>query len=220
MVVLSLSKGTRLMSVAYHVKQPPGLGKLQTQLGCSLYRFTVGQYHRLISKGILTANDRVELLRGVIINKMSRNPPHDNAITRLNRRLLRLLPDDWLLLVQSAVTLKDSEPEPDFAIVRGPENAYTNRKPGGRDTLLIIEVADSTLLPDRRDKTILYAQARIPQYWIVNLVYRRLEVFTHPKAGKVPVFRRCRHFGAGESIPLVIEGRPVGDLPVKEILPG
>jgi Uma2 family endonuclease len=209
-----------LMSVAYRVTKPPGLGDRQPQQGCSLYRFTVGQYHRLISKGILTANDHVELLRGVIINKMSRNPPHDDAITRINRRLLRFLPDEWLLRVQSAVTLQDSEPEPDFAIVRGPENAYSDRKPGARDTLLIIEVADSSLLPDRRDKAILYAQARIPEYWIVNLVDRRVEVFTHPKAGKVPAYRQYRQFSSEESISLGIEGRPVGILAVQEILPG
>src|SRR6516225_9817117 len=84
-----------------------------------MHRFSVAQYHAMIKAGILTGNDRVELLDGWIIEKMTYNPPHNAAMTRTNRRLSRLLPDQWLLLVQGAITLRFSEPEPDFAIVDG-----------------------------------------------------------------------------------------------------
>src|SRR5262245_51366635 len=76
------------------------------------YRFSVAQYHAMIEAGILTGNDRVELLDGWIIDKMTYNPPHNAAMTRTTRRLSRLLPDQWLLLVGGAITLRSSEPEP------------------------------------------------------------------------------------------------------------
>jgi Uma2 family endonuclease len=184
-----------------------------------LYRLSVAQYHRLIEAGILTDNDRVELLHGWLIAKMPINPPHNIAITRINRRLLPLLPEPWLLQVQGAITLRDSEPEPDFAVIRGPEETYDRRKPVPRDIALLIEVADSSLLPDRRDKGILYAQARVPQFWIVNLVEAVIEGYTEPKAGKSPAYRQQRTYGADESIPLVLEGQTIALIPVRDFLP-
>ncbi len=110
------------------------------------YRFTVRQYDLMLELGILTAESRVELLKGYLVVKMSRNPPHDSTVSRVNKRLIRVLPADWTLRVQSALVLADSEPEPDFAIVRGTEETYDLRKPLPRDVGLLIEVADSTLL--------------------------------------------------------------------------
>src|SRR5438132_9738361 len=90
-------------------------------------RFTVAEYHRLIDLGILTEDDNLELLEGYLVHKMSRNPPHDAAIQKGTKRWLRLLPPGWDLRVQSAITLAESEPEPDFAIVCGDETAYVAR---------------------------------------------------------------------------------------------
>src|SRR5262249_30603098 len=112
-------------------------------------RFSVAEYHKLIESGILTEDDNLELLEGYLVHKMSRNPPHDATIQRLMKRLLRLLPPGWDLRVQSAVTLSESEPEPDLAVVRGDENAYIARHPAGADVGLVIEVSDSTLPADR-----------------------------------------------------------------------
>jgi Uma2 family endonuclease len=183
------------------------------------YRFSIAQYHRMIESGILTANDRVELLDGWVVNKMPINPPHNSAITRINRHLVRLLPDEWLLQVQGGITLRDSEPEPDFAVVRGPEELYSRRKPGPRDVALAIEVADSTLLQNRREKGLLYAQARIPEYWIVNLVEKRLEVYTDPRAGRSPGYRQRRDYGLAESVPLVLAGREIAQIQVRDLFP-
>lgn len=183
------------------------------------YQFTLRQYHRMIEAGILTGNDRVELLEGWIVAKMPHNPPHDGTVTRVTRRLMPILPDECLLRVQSAITLPHSEPEPDFAIVRGPEAVYFRRHPGPRDIALLIEVADSTLLDDRRWKGAIYAAARIPQYWIINLVEMVLEVYTQPRAGKAAAYRRQRSYGIGESVPLVISGRELANIPVNELLP-
>src|SRR5437016_4994181 len=93
---------------------------------------------------------------------------------------VRVLPAGWDLRVQSAITLTESEPEPDFAIVRGDESAYLTRHPTTADIGLVVEVSDSTLPGDRDDKGRIYARAGIPCYWIVNLVDRQVEVHTLP----------------------------------------
>src|SRR5438128_3370052 len=92
-------------------------------------RFTVDEYHRMIQAGVLTENDRVELLEGWIVPKMPHNPPHDGTISLVLRRLCTSLPDDWIVRAQSAITLPDSETEPDLAVVRGPESRYLSRHP-------------------------------------------------------------------------------------------
>jgi hypothetical protein len=184
-----------------------------------LYRFTVKQYQRLIEIGVLTEDDRVELLEGWIVDKMPHNPPHDGTINRINRRLMRILPDDWLLRVQSAIKLARSEPEPDLAVVRGPEDTYFRRHPVPRDIALLLEVADTTLLSDREYKGKIYAQARILQYWVVFLIESKIEVYTQPKGGRSPVYRQRRDYGPAESVPLVIGNRELAQIPVSDLLP-
>src|SRR3954453_5670377 len=88
-------------------------------LDASIAKFSVSRYQRMIEAGILTAEDKVELLENYVVLKMPRNPPHDSTLQRMLRPLLRSLPAAWDLRIQSAVTLADSQPEPDFAIVRG-----------------------------------------------------------------------------------------------------
>src|SRR5271155_4814826 len=81
-------------------------------------RFTVAEYHRLTEMGILTEDDNLELLNGYLVHKMARNPPHDGTVQRVRKRLEKVLPAGWEIRVQSAVTLSESEPEPDVAVVR------------------------------------------------------------------------------------------------------
>jgi Uma2 family endonuclease len=185
----------------------------------SFYRLTVAQYHAMIEAGILTEDDRCELLRGWIVAKMPPNPPHATTVTRLGRRLIRLLPDEWPVRVQCPITLRDSEPEPDVAVVRGPEEAYRTRHPAARDVALAIEVAESSLDQDREVKGPLYAGERIPIYWIVNLVASWIEVYSDPKGGRSPGYRRRQDYGVGQSVPLVLGNRVVAHLPVRELLP-
>jgi Uma2 family endonuclease len=184
-----------------------------------LHRFSVAEYHRMIRMGILMENHRVELLEGMIVEKMPHNPPHDYTITRIQRRLARYLSEDWILCVQCAITTRRSEPEPDLAVVRNLEAVYFTRHPGPRDIALLIEVADSTLADDRQDKGLIYARARIPIYWIVNLNDRHIEVFTEPKGGKEPTYRRRTDYGTDARVPLVLDGEQVGQIPVSELLP-
>src|ERR671939_923995 len=96
-------------------------------------RFTVDEYHRLTELGILTEDDNLELIEGYLVLKMPRNPPHDGTIHRVLKRLVKLLPPGWDVRVQSAVTLVDSEPEPDLAVVREDPCGYLTRHPTAAD---------------------------------------------------------------------------------------
>lgn len=183
-------------------------------------RFSVAEYHRLIASGVLTEDDNVELLNGYLVHKMSRNPPHDSALQLLLAALPPRLPGGWTLRLQSAVTLAASEPEPDGAVVRGGPRTYAGRHPGPADCGLVIEVADSTLAADRADKGLLYAEAGIPEYWIVNIVDSQVEVYTRPSGpGATPAYASRQDYPTGAAVPLVLGGQTVGTLPVADLLP-
>ena len=118
----------------------------------SVRRFTLAEYNRLIDLGILGKRDRCHLINGVIRNKMSKNAPHISATGKLNKRLSRLLPDEYFLLPDPAVQFpnSESEPEPDFVITAGPDTRFDEAKPVAGDVLLVIEVSHSSLAAEPR----------------------------------------------------------------------
>jgi len=182
-------------------------------------KFTVADYHRIAEAGILVSGDPFELLAGWIVPKMTINPPHNKAVRLLNRRLGRLLCDDWVLQIQGAITLlPESEPEPDVVVAFGPEEKY-EANPEAKDVVLVVEVADSSLERDRGSKLKIYARARIPVYWIVNLIDRKVEVYTLPRGGRNPSYRRRQEFGPDDQLPVILDGARAGELPVSGILP-
>jgi hypothetical protein len=184
-------------------------------------QFTLEEYHRLAEIGVLRESERVELLTGWIVPKMTVHPPHSSALTRLQKRLGRLLAEDWVLRIQQPVTLArwDSEPEPDAAVAAGPEDRYDGAHPGPKDIRLVVEVAESSLAEDQGIKLEIYAAARLPVYWIVNLVDRRVEVYTQPRGGKNPAYRQRADYGPADAVPVVIDGQQAGTIPVRELLP-
>ncbi len=183
----------------------------------SIRRFTVDEYHKLIEMGVLKSGDPYELLRGWIVKKMSVNNPHRQAVSRLNRWLTRNLSDGWVTYCQQPFTTGDSEPEPDISVAIGPDSLYDDRKPGPTDLVLVVEVSDSTLITDSNYKLNLYADAGVKQYWIVNLVARRVEVYTRPRGGE-DGYGSCIQYAPGTDIPLTLGGRVIGRLPVSEFL--
>lgn len=183
-------------------------------------RFSVSEYHRLIELGILTEDDNLELLEGYLVHKMARNLPHDAAIQKGTKKLLRVVPAGWDLRVQSAVTLIESEPEPDFAVVGGDENTYLSRHPMAADIGLVLEVSDSTLLGDRDDKGRIYARAGIACYCIVNLPERQVEMYTAPSGpGADPRYGQRADFRPGATISLLLGGVTVFQICVDDLLP-
>jgi Uma2 family endonuclease len=198
--------------------QAPPLPLLGTLAG--FRRFSVAEYHRLTEIGILTEDDNLELLEGYLVHKMARNPPHDGTLHRAQKRLARILPPGWDLRQQAAVTLPDSEPEPDLAIVRADPDEYLHRHPGAADVGLIVEVADATLAGDRADKGRIYARAGLPCYWILNLVHRQVECYTNP-SGPVatPGYGQRQDLRPGDSLTLTLDGAAVTVIPVQDLLP-
>ncbi|MBL8800239.1 MAG: Uma2 family endonuclease [Planctomycetia bacterium] len=184
-----------------------------------LYRFTVAKYLDLVAAGVLGPDDHVELLEGWLVQKMSRNPPHDGTLNLIIPLLLSLLPLDYVLRNQSALVLARSVPEPDLAMVRGPGTLYLKRHPRPADVGLLIEVADSSRLLDRREKGKLYAEARIPEFWLINLVETQVEVYTQPKGGKSPAYKQRQDYQAGQEVPLILNGQEVGRLAVSSLCP-
>lgn len=184
-----------------------------------MHRFTVDEYHHMIDAGIFARNHRVEFLDGWVVDKMPQNPPHTRSVSRINLWLLDLLPKaDWTLRMQFPVTLAISEPEPDIAIARGPNTLFDLRHPGPQDIAQIIEVSDSSLLYDREEKGPIYAAAKIPHYWIVNLIDGCVECYSRPQAGRRPAYRTVKTYTKNDLLLLVLDGKKYGELAVSELM--
>ena len=186
---------------------------------CSFRKFTLNEYHKMIETGVLTSGEPYELLEGNLVHKMSRGIPHDYAIQSLTKRLVRLLPNEWDVRAQCAITLTDdSEPEPDFALVRGDESTYRARHPGPADIGLLAEVSDSSLRVDRHDKGSIYAANGIPIYWVVNVTDKVIEVYTQPTGtGETAAYTKRDDFPVGTAVPAVLDGASVGTITVAEV---
>lgn len=144
-------------------------------------RFTIDEYHRLISLGFLTEGARIELIRGELIQMTAKGTPHTVCSSILCRQLDRLLGDRVVIRGQDPITLpNDSEPEPDAVIAQGTDEDYLAHHPYAEDILLVIEICDSTLTYDQTTKLKLYAEAGILDYWIVNLNACQLERYNQP----------------------------------------
>jgi Uma2 family endonuclease len=178
-------------------------------------RFSVTEYDQMFATGILTEEDRVELLDGWITPKMTRNPPHDATLVIVEQVLSASLPPGWHLRSQKAATLPTSAPEPDVAIVVGVARDYRNRHPVPADIGLIVEVSDSTLDSDCNVKGPIYARAGIPTYWIVNLVDQVIEVRTLPGPG---ASQHRQDYTLTDDVPLVLAGQLAAQIPVVDLL--
>ena len=142
---------------------------------------TVADYHRMGEAGILTRDDRVELIEGELIAMAPIGSQHSGTINAFNRHLIRALGDSGIVAVQNPVQLDDhSEPQPDFAVLKPRPDDYRLAMPRPEDVLLLIEVADSSLRYDRSIKRHLYARHGIPEFWIVDLAAGAIEVYRTP----------------------------------------
>ncbi len=173
----------------------------------TIKRFTLNEYHHLAELGFLGEDDRIELIEGEIIQMAAKGRAHETCMRRLLRELSRLLPVDATVQCQSPIILPDSsEPEPDFTIVRDRADDYLDAHPSPSDVLLVIEIADSSLIYDQTTKLVLYAQAGISDYWIFNLRENYLEFYHEPYQNKnLPAsfgYRRKLIFLPNESVNL------------------
>ncbi|MGI8915094.1 MAG: Uma2 family endonuclease [Chloroflexota bacterium] len=146
-------------------------------------RFTADDYHRLADAGILGEDDRVELIDGEIVRMSPVGAQHAGTTKKLNRLFNRTLGDAVVIGVQDPVRLgDDTEPEPDISVLRTRADFYTASLPVPAEILLLIRVADTSLLADRLVKIPRYARAGIPEVWLVDLDHKRIERHAGPAA--------------------------------------
>ncbi len=185
------------------------------------YRLTVDRYYQMVESGIFTSKDPVYLWKGRLVEKMSRNRPHSYATGRLGRIMNQIVPAGWFVDQEQPMAIPDDGvPEPDLTVIRGADSDFKSRWVTAADVALVVEVADSSLGKDRGTVMEAYAAARIPVYWIVNLRDRLVEVYTDPEGGPgVALYRTQRTFGPDQAVPVILDGRAVGQFLVGEILP-
>jgi len=175
--------------------------------------FSIAQYHRIAEAGILGPKDRVILLEGQLVRKMTIHPPHAWSVAECLDLLRALLGANWTVRSQQPITLATSVPEPDDWVARGPKRLYRTRHPLASDICLVVEVADSSLAIDRTHSARIYGAAGIPVYWIVNLIDRQVEVMTGPNATG---YAARIDYLPGEAVPVILDGVHVGDLLVDD----
>jgi len=149
-----------------------------------IHRFDIATYHRLISDGILREGDRVELIYGRLVDMTPIGSRHAAVVKRLNSLFAWKLQGLAIVGVQDPIQLiqEQSEPEPDITLLKFREDFYSSDLPKGEDVLLVIEVADTSLDYDRDTKIPMYAQAKIQEVWIVNLLENCIEVYSSPSS--------------------------------------
>ena len=149
--------------------------------GVRKYSFTVDEFAKMGEAGIFTEDDRVELIDGEIREMAPIEPLHAGVVNRLTVTLVELLGRSSIVGVQNPLQLDPhNEPQPDISILVPRDDYYTTGHPEPGDTLLVIEVADSSLAYDLHEKAPRYARSMIPEVWVVDLEAEVVRVFTQP----------------------------------------
>jgi Uma2 family endonuclease len=179
-------------------------------------RITRAMCDNLIKNDLLTG--RYELIDGEVISKVGQNPPHAFVINRLMAWVAAVFGVDFMRVqVTMEVAAEDNEinrPEPDVVVTAQPATAYLDQHPGPADVLLVVEVSDTTLRFDLRNKILLYARAGIAEYWVADIVGRRFIVHRQPEGER---YTEVLEYGAEDMIsPL---SRPEASVRVADLLP-
>jgi len=183
-------------------------------------RWTRAEYDRLIDKRVFRPDERLELLAGQLVVREAQGDTHALAIELVNEALRTAFGPEWRVRVQLPVALdEESEPEPDVSVAPGPLRGCAEAKPSR--LVLVVEIAESSLALDRELKGSLYARAGVPEYWIVNLNGRVLEVHREPEPDASALYgwtyRSAQSLHAGEHVsPLAA---PAAHVPISDLLP-
>ncbi len=145
------------------------------------HRWATDTYDRMVAHGLFSPGERVELIDGEVVNITPQGTAHITTLLLVQQHLQQVLGAGLHVRTQAPLVADPlSEPEPDVSVVRGAVRDYTACHPSARDTLLVVEVSDSSLEYDRGTKGSLYARAGIQEFWIVNLIDLKLEVYRKP----------------------------------------
>ena len=146
----------------------------------TLYQWSVAEYHHMIETGLLEGK-AVELLEGEIIEVSPEGPLHTSTNHSVAEYLRELLRGKAVIREAHPITLDNSEPEPDIAIVVSPYTTYLTYHPYPQDIYWLIEVSERTLTKDLEEKSVTYARNGIPEYWVIDLPHKKLWVFRQPQ---------------------------------------
>lgn len=161
-------------------------------------RFTVEDYHRMAEAGILMEDDRVELIRGEVVEMSPIGNRHAACVNRLTEVFVRSASGRAVIAPQNPVRIPEhSEPQPDLTVLRRREDHYAGKAPQPEDVLLLVEVCDTSLAYDRDVKVPLYAEAGIPEVWLVDLNAGIIHVFRDPSPAG---YRRSHSVLRGEGL--------------------
>ena len=161
-------------------------------------RFTVEEYEHMGRVGVFAPDERVELLEGEIVAMSPIGPKHASVVELVTEAFYRLVIGQVSIRVQNPVRLPPrSEPEPDIVVARRRRDRYSSAHPTAEDTLLVIEVADSSLQTDRAIKLPMYARQGIVEVWIVDLTADAVHVHADPVDG---VYRDVRTVARGDAL--------------------
>ncbi|AFY69261.1 protein of unknown function DUF820 [Thalassoporum mexicanum PCC 7367] len=177
-------------------------------------RFTVAEYHSLHEAGILTEDDRTELLRGEIYQMSPVGRRHASCVKRLNHLFKNIYKSRIIIGVQDPIELSnESEPQPDISLLRWQDDFYLAKHPTPEDILLLIEVADSTVGIDQTSKLPLYAEHGIVESWLVDLNQECVLVNRNPA---IDGYQDIQVFKSGQS--LSVQALPEVAIEVNKIL--
>ncbi len=145
------------------------------------HRLSVADYHKMGQAGILSGDDRVELIEGELVDMAPIGSEHAGIVNLLNRLLTEILGERAIIGVQNPIVLGDhSEPQPDILVLHPRKDFYRDSHPTSRDVFLLIEVSDTTANQDRNIKIALYAQHDIPEVWLIDIPNRSVELYRKP----------------------------------------
>ena len=180
-------------------------------------------FSRIVEAGIFGDKPRVFLWEGQIVEWAGRTPKgrrHAYALNVLGAFLRSVTPPGWFVEQGQLMEIgKDSLKPADLKIVRGEIDDYRERIPCVHDVPLVVEISDAEIEFDRGELLRAYAAAAVPLYWVANVKDCAIEVYTKP-TGPVesPRFESCRFFGPDDEVPVILDGREVGKVAVKDVL--
>lgn len=161
-------------------------------------RFTADDYHRMVKAGILSEDDRVELIDGEVVAMTPIGSRHNACVNRANRAMVTAAGESAIVQVQGSVRLDlFHEPQPDIVLLRPRTDFYASQLPGPTDLLLVVEIADSSIEYDRDVKMRIYARQGIREYWLADLTENLLSCYSEPRDD---AYRSMQQYGRGRSV--------------------
>lgn len=144
-------------------------------------KFTINTYQKLVETDFFQPTERIELIKGEIIEMAAKGTAHETCLRKLLKQLFTVIGEQAIIQCQSPILIPpDSQPEPDIALLKNRDDYYSLNHPQPEDIFLVVEIADSSISYDQQIKLPLYASVGIEQYWIFNLLDNWLEIYEQP----------------------------------------